>query len=146
MLIGNDVKLNSPSSLIGQALAEILQYPDRSRDALRVLLHLVRHTQSLQATQNFITKGTYWRCTLPIFAGGEVSSENTEWPAQFHVYVPAECREQGWGCPWLAGTADSCGLPSWLCRPWYPCCCLLSHCWPRRQAAAVQYHFAITTR
>lgn len=44
MLIGNDVKLNSPSSLIGQALAEILQYPDRSRDALRVLLHLVRHT------------------------------------------------------------------------------------------------------
>lgn len=44
MLIGNDVKLNSPSSLIGQALAEILQYPDRARDALRVLLHLVRHT------------------------------------------------------------------------------------------------------
>ena len=43
MLIGNDVKLNSPSSLIGQALAEILQYPDRARDALRVLLHLVRH-------------------------------------------------------------------------------------------------------
>ncbi len=42
MLIGNDVKLNSPSSLIGQALAEILQYPDRARDALRVLLHLVR--------------------------------------------------------------------------------------------------------
>lgn len=43
MLIGNDVKLNSPSSLIGQALAEILQYPDRARDALRVLLHLVRY-------------------------------------------------------------------------------------------------------
>lgn len=42
MLIGNDVKLNSPSSLIGQALAEILQYPERARDALRVLLHLVR--------------------------------------------------------------------------------------------------------
>lgn len=47
MLIGNDVKLNSPSSLIGQALAEILQYPDRARDALRVLLHLVRH-QNIQ--------------------------------------------------------------------------------------------------
>lgn len=46
MLIGNDVKLNSPSSLIGQALAEILQYPDRVRDALRVLLHLVRHGHS----------------------------------------------------------------------------------------------------
>lgn len=42
MLIGNDVKLNSPSSLIGQALADILQYPERARDALRVLLHLVR--------------------------------------------------------------------------------------------------------
>lgn len=42
MLIGSDVKLNSPSSLIGQALAEILQYPDKARDALRVLLHLVR--------------------------------------------------------------------------------------------------------
>eukprot|EP00061_Rhincodon_typus_P018130 g47165.t1 len=40
-LIGNDVKLNSPSSLIGQALSEILQHPDRARDALRVLLHLL---------------------------------------------------------------------------------------------------------
>ncbi|XP_035496127.2 tetratricopeptide repeat protein 28-like isoform X1 [Scophthalmus maximus] len=50
MLIGNDVKLNSPSSLIGQALAEILQYPDRVRDALRVLLHLVE--KSLQRIQN----------------------------------------------------------------------------------------------
>lgn len=46
MLIGNDVKLNSPSSLIGQALADILQCPDRARDALRVLLHLVRNGTS----------------------------------------------------------------------------------------------------
>ncbi|KAJ3603529.1 hypothetical protein NHX12_028274, partial [Muraenolepis orangiensis] len=50
MLIGNDVKLNSPSSLIGQALADILQYPERARDALRVLLHLVE--KSLQRIQN----------------------------------------------------------------------------------------------
>ncbi|KAL2079565.1 hypothetical protein ACEWY4_025309 [Coilia grayii] len=50
MLIGSDVKLNSPSSLVGQALAEILQYPDRARDALRVLLHLVE--KSLQRIQN----------------------------------------------------------------------------------------------
>lgn len=42
MLVGSDVKLNSPMSLVGQALAEILQYPERARDALRVLLHLVR--------------------------------------------------------------------------------------------------------
>lgn len=41
MLIGSDVKLNSPSSLVGQSLAEILQHPERARDALRVLLHLV---------------------------------------------------------------------------------------------------------
>ncbi|XP_076139979.1 tetratricopeptide repeat protein 28-like [Alosa pseudoharengus] len=50
MLIGSDVKLNSSSSLIGQALAEILQYPDKARDALRVLLHLVE--KSLQRIQN----------------------------------------------------------------------------------------------
>ncbi|KAG8455770.1 hypothetical protein GDO86_001819 [Hymenochirus boettgeri] len=50
MLIGSDVKLNSPSSLIGQALSEILQTPDRARDALRVLLHLVE--KSLQRIQN----------------------------------------------------------------------------------------------
>lgn len=63
MLIGNDVKLNSPSSLIGQALAEILQYPDRARDALRVLLHLVRHGHThththkdLLTKQNVTTK------------------------------------------------------------------------------------------
>lgn len=48
MLIGSDVKLNSPSSLISQALAEILQYPDKARDALRVLLHLVRDAQSIR--------------------------------------------------------------------------------------------------
>ncbi|KAM6155127.1 tetratricopeptide repeat protein 28 isoform 1-T1 [Rhynchocyon petersi] len=50
MLIGSDVKLNSPSSLIGQALTEILQHPERARDALRVLLHLVE--KSLQRIQN----------------------------------------------------------------------------------------------
>ncbi|XP_026995435.1 tetratricopeptide repeat protein 28 isoform X2 [Tachysurus fulvidraco] len=50
MLIGSDVKLNSPSSLISQALAEILQYPDKARDALRVLLHLVE--KSLQRIQS----------------------------------------------------------------------------------------------
>ncbi|XP_058473226.1 tetratricopeptide repeat protein 28 isoform X1 [Solea solea] len=50
MLIGNDVKLNSPMSLVGQALAEMLQYPERARDALRVLLHLVE--KSLQRIQS----------------------------------------------------------------------------------------------
>nr|XP_005990307.1 PREDICTED: tetratricopeptide repeat protein 28 [Latimeria chalumnae] len=50
MLIGSDVKMNSPSSLIGQALTEILQHPERVRDALRVLLHLVE--KSLQRIQN----------------------------------------------------------------------------------------------
>ncbi|XP_041666809.1 tetratricopeptide repeat protein 28 isoform X1 [Cheilinus undulatus] len=50
MLIGSDVKLNSPMSLVGQALSEILQYPERARDALRVLLHLVE--KSLQRIQS----------------------------------------------------------------------------------------------
>ncbi|KAG5840246.1 hypothetical protein ANANG_G00186780 [Anguilla anguilla] len=59
MLIGSDVKLNSPSSLIGQALAEILQYPEKARDALRVLLHLVE--KSLQRIQG----GSVTPCTRP---------------------------------------------------------------------------------
>ncbi|XP_008421528.1 tetratricopeptide repeat protein 28 isoform X3 [Poecilia reticulata] len=50
LLIGSDVKLNSPMSLVGQALAEILQYPEKARDALRVLLHLVE--KSLQRIQS----------------------------------------------------------------------------------------------
>ncbi|KAK2818581.1 hypothetical protein Q5P01_024142 [Channa striata] len=50
MLIGSDVKLNSPMSLVGQALAEILQCPEKARDALRVLLHLVE--KSLQRIQS----------------------------------------------------------------------------------------------
>ncbi|KAM4634971.1 tetratricopeptide repeat protein 28 [Polymixia lowei] len=50
MLIGSDVKLNSPMSLVGQALTEILQYPERARDSLRVLLHLVE--KSLQRIQS----------------------------------------------------------------------------------------------
>ncbi|CAB1352255.1 unnamed protein product [Coregonus sp. 'balchen'] len=57
MLIGCDVKLNSPSSLIGQALAEILQYPERARDALRVLLHLVE--KSLQRIQSRQSNAMY---------------------------------------------------------------------------------------
>nr|XP_046230386.1 tetratricopeptide repeat protein 28 isoform X2 [Scatophagus argus] len=50
MLIGSDVKMNSPMSLVSQALVEILQYPERARDALRVLLHLVE--KSLQRIQS----------------------------------------------------------------------------------------------
>ncbi|XP_068430413.1 tetratricopeptide repeat protein 28 [Clinocottus analis] len=50
MLVGGDVKLNSPMSLVAQALAEILQHPERARDALRVLLHLVE--KSLQRIQS----------------------------------------------------------------------------------------------
>ncbi|KAF7648124.1 hypothetical protein LDENG_00161580, partial [Lucifuga dentata] len=50
MLVGGDVKLNSPMSLVSQALAEILQHPERARDALRVLLHLVE--KSLQRIQS----------------------------------------------------------------------------------------------
>uniref|UniRef100_A0AAV2IU21 Tetratricopeptide repeat protein 28 n=1 Tax=Knipowitschia caucasica TaxID=637954 RepID=A0AAV2IU21_KNICA len=46
VLIGNDVKINSTMSLVGQALTEILQYPEKARDALRVILHLVE--KSLQ--------------------------------------------------------------------------------------------------
>uniref|UniRef100_A0AAZ3SWY4 Tetratricopeptide repeat protein 28 n=1 Tax=Oncorhynchus tshawytscha TaxID=74940 RepID=A0AAZ3SWY4_ONCTS len=57
MLIGCDVKLNSPSSLIGQALAEILQYPERARDSLRVLLHLVE--KSLQRIQSGQSNAMY---------------------------------------------------------------------------------------
>ncbi|TKS84970.1 Tetratricopeptide repeat protein 28 [Collichthys lucidus] len=53
MLIGSDVKLNSPMSLVGQALAEILQYPERARDALRVLLHLVSLLQPCRLSVNW---------------------------------------------------------------------------------------------
>ncbi|XP_054613623.1 tetratricopeptide repeat protein 28 isoform X2 [Dunckerocampus dactyliophorus] len=50
LLIGSDVKVNSPMSLVRQALAEILQHTERARDALRVLLHLVE--KSLQRIHN----------------------------------------------------------------------------------------------
>lgn len=59
-LIGNDVKLNSPSSLIGQALTEILQHPERARDALRVLLHLVRADGTLWGTSWEGQHKTWW--------------------------------------------------------------------------------------
>uniref|UniRef100_S4RFY9 Uncharacterized protein n=1 Tax=Petromyzon marinus TaxID=7757 RepID=S4RFY9_PETMA len=49
VLIGRDVRLNSPSALVRRALLQILQWPDRARDALRVLLHLVE--KSLQRIQ-----------------------------------------------------------------------------------------------
>ncbi|XP_072310398.1 tetratricopeptide repeat protein 28 isoform X3 [Eucyclogobius newberryi] len=46
VLIGSDVKINSTMSLVGQALTEILQCPEKARDALRVILHLIE--KSLQ--------------------------------------------------------------------------------------------------
>lgn len=62
MLIGSDVKLNSPMSLVGQALVEILQYPEKARDALRVLLHLVRLLQSfLSVSPSFVISFTFKR-------------------------------------------------------------------------------------
>lgn len=42
LLIGSDVKVNGPESALRQALAEVLRHANRARDALRVLLHLVR--------------------------------------------------------------------------------------------------------
>ncbi|OQR69498.1 tetratricopeptide repeat protein 28-like, partial [Tropilaelaps mercedesae] len=46
VLIGSNVRVAYQVAAMGQALAEMLRYPDRSRDALRVCLHLVE--KSLQ--------------------------------------------------------------------------------------------------
>uniref|UniRef100_A0A6P7GVU4 Tetratricopeptide repeat protein 28 n=1 Tax=Diabrotica virgifera virgifera TaxID=50390 RepID=A0A6P7GVU4_DIAVI len=46
VLIGSNVRLSSKVALMGQALCELLQYPEKCRDALRVTLHLVE--KSLQ--------------------------------------------------------------------------------------------------
>ncbi|XP_057668084.1 tetratricopeptide repeat protein 28 isoform X2 [Diorhabda carinulata] len=46
VLIGSNVRLSSKVALMGQALCELLKYPDKCRDALRVTLHLVE--KSLQ--------------------------------------------------------------------------------------------------
>jgi hypothetical protein len=41
LLIGSDVQLSHKVALTGQAIWELLKNPDRSKDALRVTLHLV---------------------------------------------------------------------------------------------------------
>ncbi len=41
-LIGSDVKLSSKVALMGHALSELLRAPSQSREAMRVVLHLVR--------------------------------------------------------------------------------------------------------
>lgn len=43
LLLGSDVQLSHKVALTGQAIWELLKTPERSRDALRVTLHLVRH-------------------------------------------------------------------------------------------------------
>lgn len=48
-LVGGDVHLSNQVVLMGQALVELLQAPDKCRDALRVVLHLVE--KSLQRIQ-----------------------------------------------------------------------------------------------
>ena len=44
LLVGSDVKLSSKVALMGHALAELLRTPARSREAMRVVLHLVSET------------------------------------------------------------------------------------------------------
>ena len=46
MLVGSDVKLSSKVALMGHALCQLLKNPTRSREAMRVVLHLVE--KSLQ--------------------------------------------------------------------------------------------------
>uniref|UniRef100_T1J2M9 Uncharacterized protein n=1 Tax=Strigamia maritima TaxID=126957 RepID=T1J2M9_STRMM len=63
VLIGNDVKLSSKVALMGQALCELMKTPDKCRDALRVILHLVEksllrihrgHKNAMYTTQKSI--------------------------------------------------------------------------------------------
>lgn len=49
LLIGSDVRLSSQVALMSSSLATLLKTPDRSRDAMRVVLHLVE--KSLQRIQ-----------------------------------------------------------------------------------------------
>ncbi len=42
VLVGHDVQLNSKVALMGYALSKLLKTPSKSREAMRVLLHLVR--------------------------------------------------------------------------------------------------------
>ncbi|CAH1184063.1 unnamed protein product [Phyllotreta striolata] len=46
VLVGSNVRLSNKVALMGQALCELLQHPEKCRDALRVTLHLVE--KSLQ--------------------------------------------------------------------------------------------------
>ncbi len=41
VLIGSDVKLSSKVALMGHALSQLLRSPSKSREAMRVVLHLV---------------------------------------------------------------------------------------------------------
>ncbi|KAF3851115.1 hypothetical protein F7725_012887 [Dissostichus mawsoni] len=91
MLIGNDVKLNSPSSLIGQALAEILQYPDRARDALRKSLQRIQNGQrnsmytSQQSVENKVGGVPGWQALLTA-VGFRLDSVGTGMPCA--VFFP----------------------------------------------------------
>lgn len=41
VLVGSDVRLNSKVALMGHALCQLLRNPAKSREAMRVVLHLV---------------------------------------------------------------------------------------------------------
>ncbi|XP_012863333.1 tetratricopeptide repeat protein 28 [Echinops telfairi] len=124
-LIGSDVKLNSPSSLIGQALTEILQHPERARDALRVLLHLVRVGDSspvwaLQGRSRAGLRGVYPKeslLTAPPSVGwrADCPSESGMAPA-LALATGDPCRPET-GCSGVSpGPANTCpsrpGLPN----------------------------------
>lgn len=74
LLVGLNVRLSNKVALMGQALCELLQAPDKCRDALRVTLHLVEKSlqrinrgqkNAMYTTQksieNKVSAGYFWK-------------------------------------------------------------------------------------
>ena len=119
LLVGSDVRLSSKVALMGHALCELLKTPGRSREGMRVCLHLVSIYPSCALIQKLDTVFVLTlQCCHQVtekcpsgLLGREVTSASPQWATQCHVHHPAEHREQSWRHHWMAGPADVSRLP-----------------------------------
>ncbi|KAJ8973013.1 hypothetical protein NQ317_004611 [Molorchus minor] len=82
VLVGLNVRLSNKVALMGQALCELLQVPDKCRDALRVTLHLVEKSlQRIHRGQKNAMYTTQKSIENKIRAGVERDTEQRVLPA-----------------------------------------------------------------
>jgi len=109
LLVGSDVQISDKISLTKQAICELLKAPDRSRDALRVTLHLVSVIAIFFTSVHFVFYEIDVH-TIFMYLGGEIATKDQQWAKECYVHNTEKHRKQSWQCCWLERHSNVCWI------------------------------------